>query len=457
MVLGNIVEYKKLLIKEKLSQIESYKNNLKPSTRDFYGALKKDGVAFICEIKLASPSQGLIRKDVDILSVAKAYSPFANVISVLADEKFFMGSMANVKKISEGQALPVLCKDIVVSPEQIYEARFHGADGILLMLSVLDDERYSQCVKIADSLNMGVICEVHSEAEMKRAQKMKPKIIGINNRDLNTLDIDLSTTEKLLALAPKGSMIISESGFVNHQQIYRYKNKVKGFLIGTSLMRQARIDLALRELIFGRVKICGLTKAQDAKHSYELGAYYGGLNFSKTSPRCVDVALAKELIKSAPLVWGGVFVNQPVDQVLKIANELKLGFVQLHGDEEKDYIRQLRPFLPIDCAIWQARRVKDSLNIKASSKIDLVVLDKFVAGQYGGTGESFDWNLVKELPVPFALAGGINPSNIGRAESTMANVIDICSGVEESPGNKSLSLLSEIFFKLRNLKEAYED
>jgi indole-3-glycerol phosphate synthase/phosphoribosylanthranilate isomerase len=457
-VLKNIVVYKNRLITEKLSEIKSYKDSLNPSSKDFLQALKKNQVAFICEIKLASPSQGLIRLDVDIGDVARIYAPFANAISVLADEKFFKGSLENVRRISQEQSIPVLCKDIVVSPWQIYEARFYGADAVLLMLSVLDDETYYQCEAIAQKLNMAVVCEVHSEEEMLRAQKLKPAIIGINNRNLKTLEIDLETTERLVPLAPKNSYLISESGFVNHEQIHRYKDSVNAFLVGTSLMRQERIDLALRELIFGRVKICGLSNAQDARLAYDAGAYYGGLNFSQGSPRQVSVEEARTIMTGAPLSYGGVFVNQPVDDVIKIARSLALDFVQLHGDEEKDYINQLRPDLPVDCAIWQAVRVKDQVSIKPNLKVDLLVFDKRSEQQYGGTGQVFDWNLLKDIGIKFALAGGIKPGNVSRAESLAPFVLDIASGVEEvnEPRKKSARLMHELFNNLRNEKEFYE-
>lgn len=457
MVLETIIHYKNQRISGQIDTIKKYKDSLRPSSKDFIGALKKTPVAFICEIKLASPSQGLIRNDVHISDIARIYAPFANVISVLADEKFFKGSLDNVKRISEEQNCPVLCKDIVVSPWQIYEARHYGADAVLLMLSVLDDQTYRECAAVAQQLNMAVLCEVHSEEEMTRAGKLNAAAIGINNRNLKTLEIDLNTTGRLLPLLPPHTLVISESGFINHGQVHRYKDVVDGFLVGTSLMRQERIDRALRELIFGRVKICGLTNAEDARCAYDNGAFYGGLNFSTLSPRRVSVEDARSIMLGAPLSWGGVFVNQPVDDVIKIARQLKLDFVQLHGDEEKDYIAQLRPDLPADCAIWQAVRVKDQLNVKPNLNVDLFVFDAHSEALYGGTGQSFDWSVVKNIGVQFALAGGINPSNVNRAESIVPYVIDIASGVEEGdPRKKSSQKLKELFYKLRNNKESYE-
>lgn len=457
MVLHDIISYKRALVEQKIETLLALENKVHPSERDFYQALKNNAAAFICEIKLQSPSQGVIRTDTNISEIARVYAPFADAISVLADEKFFGGSLTNVQKISREQACPVLCKDIIVSPLQVYEARYFGAHAVLLMLSVLDDKTYRECEVIAHKLKMAVICEVHTEEEMKRAVLLKANIIGINNRNLKTLEIDLATTERLQVLAPKDVMIISESGFVNHQQVYRYKNKVDGFLVGTSLMRHQRIDLGLRELIFGRVKICGITNPADARAAYECGAYYGGVNFSKHSPRSVALEYARAIMAEAPLLWGGVFVNQPVDDVIKIARELKLNFVQLSGDEEKDYIRQLRPDLPSECGIWQAIRIKDQVRIEPNLNVELFVLDNRSEHSYGGTGKAFDWRLLENLSVPFALAGGINPHNANRAESYLPLVLDIASGVEENnPRKKSLEKMRELFFNLRNKKEDHE-
>src|SRR5580704_11709985 len=147
MVLSQMIAYKEDLIRRKSAKISKYKNSLSPSKKSLYQALNKEKTAFICEIKPSSPSQGVIRKEVDIIQVADIYAPFADAISVLADEKFFNGSLANVQKVSDRVRCPVLCKDVVVSPLQIYEARFYGADAVLLMLSVLDDETYLACAR----------------------------------------------------------------------------------------------------------------------------------------------------------------------------------------------------------------------------------------------------------------------------------------------------------------------
>lgn len=450
-MLQQIILHKHRVLETRMSEIKAYMSFVVASKKCLYDALRKHRRSYICEIKLASPSQGQIKKDTNISDVANIYSPFADAMSVLAEEKFFMGSLHNVKKISQEQACPVLCKDIVVSPLQVYEARYYGADAVLLMLSVLDDATYKQCEQAAKLLNMNIICEVHTALEVERANRLGAKIIGINNRNLHTLEIDLGTSERLRPLVHKDALVIAESGFSKRQDIMRYDGVVDGFLIGTSLMRAKRIDLALRELVFGRVKICGLSNAHDALCAYEAGAYYGGLNFSPLSKRFVNKETARDIMAKAPLCYGGVFVNQPIEEVSSVAAYLDLDFVQLHGDESQDYINKLRSLLAPKCEIWQALRVKNNINLTYNQNVDLILLDAFCNENYGGTGKTFDWALLNNLgSQKFALAGGINSSNIKRASLSNAFVLDIASGVEEEDcRKKSPARLKEIFNILR--------
>lgn len=451
MALLEIVRYKKALILEKKHQLELYKKQVKKSTRSLKDALLKDRKVFICEIKPASPSQGVINKNADVKEIAEIYAPFVDGISVLADEKYFGGSLLNVQKVSELNRCPVLCKDVVVAPFQIYEARYFGADAVLLMLSVLDDEQYRECERAAVALCMDIITEVHDEAELARATKLNAKIIGINNRNLKTLQIDLSTTKRLAPHLPKDAIIISESGFTSRTQVKELAPFVHGFLIGTSLMQAERIDLKLRSILFGRVKICGISRREDAVAAYQHGAYYGGLNFSSVSKRRVSMDEARSIKEGILLFWGGVFVNQPLEEVYEIATFLGLDFVQLHGDETDDYVRDLRQKLG-DKEIWQAIRLKSDKKIPLKLAADRVLLDRFDAGQYGGTGQSFDWGVLETDANRhrYVVAGGVTADNIVKLDALNPFAIDIASGVEDSdPRKKSAAKIAEIFTKLR--------
>lgn len=451
MALKEIIAYKKERIEQNKSRILNEYQSLPLSQKSLAQALRNNFSSFIFEIKPKSPSMGVLKNEVDVGKIASIYEPFASTISVLADEKFFGGSLANVKKVSSTQSLPVLCKDIVVSPLQVLEARAHGANVVLLMLSVLSDQEYRECEKEALTLGMEIICEVHNEAEMIRAKELKAKIIGINNRDLFSLKIDLETTRRLVPLAPKDALLIAESGFYHRKEIMSYASMVDGFLVGSSLMQKEQMDLAVRELIFGRIKICGITNFKDANMAYKSGAFYGGLNFWPGSKRYISVEEAQKIKKDVPLSWGGVFVDQPLEQVRDIATSLNLDFIQLHGDEREDYIKDLKKAL--SCEIWKAVRVKSGQNLEVSQHAHRVLLDTYCASEQGGTGKSFPWADYQSHFGDMIIAGGVNESNVAKLSAYFPFAIDICSGVEsDDPRKKSLSKVVAIFDELRPKK-----
>lgn len=200
-VLQKIVDDKvDYLVERKAKQpLDSFIGAVQPSQRSFYNALSAKRPVFILECKKASPSKGLIRKDFDPELIAKTYAPYASAISVLTDEKYFQGNMAYLTIVSNAVKQPVLCKDFIIDPYQIYLARHYQADAILLMLSVLNDEQYVALADVAHQLNMGVLTEVSNEEELERAIKLKSKVVGINNRDLRDLSIDLNRTREFTA------------------------------------------------------------------------------------------------------------------------------------------------------------------------------------------------------------------------------------------------------------------
>jgi indole-3-glycerol phosphate synthase / phosphoribosylanthranilate isomerase len=453
MALDEIIAYKQALVEKKKEEILSYRYRVQPADKSLLQTLEQSRCSFILEIKFASPSKGVIKKNISVGEIVKIYEPFADAISVLADEKFFKGSLDYVKQVSAIQSHPVLAKDVVVSPLQVYESRFYGAHAVLLMLSVLNDEMFHLCAQAASELKMDFICEVHTKEEMLRANRLGAKIIGINNRNLKTLKIDLDTFEKLFPYAPSDAKVIMESGISSRSQIQKYGSLVDGFLIGSSLMSAERIDLTLRELLFGRVKICGLTNHEDAMLAYQSGAYYGGLNFYPLSKRRINADEGLLIKKNVPLIWGGVFVNQVISEINEAVRKLSLDFVQLHGDEDENFIQELQKYLPANCKIWKAFGIKESLNVVAQLKVDRILLDNFHKEQYGGTGKSFDWEILRNTRQrhDYIIAGGINKDNILSIDSLEPFAIDIASGVEnDDPRKKSARKIKEIFSQLRS-------
>ncbi|NRA62056.1 MAG: bifunctional indole-3-glycerol-phosphate synthase TrpC/phosphoribosylanthranilate isomerase TrpF [Psychrobium sp.] len=429
--------------------------DLAPSERSLFDALNGSQASYILECKKASPSKGLIRKEFDLATICEGYQHYASAISVLTDEKYFQGHFTYVKQVRELLEQPILCKDFFVEPYQIKLARYMGADAILLMLSVLDDDKYRQLADVAATYQMDILTEVSNHDELERALALDAKIIGINNRDLRDLSIDLKTTKILAPQIGSDRIIISESGISNHQQILELAPFVNGFLVGSSLMSQDNIDFACRELIFGHTKICGMTNQETAIASAAAGATYGGFIFAPKSPRYVTPTQALEIKQYAALRYVGVFVNENIDTLSGIAKLLSLDVVQLHGSEDQEYIDQLRVKLPNDCHIWLAIRSDKLHDIEQYQHVDRLLVDSAVATdhniQFGGTGQTFDWELVpSDVRQHAMLAGGLKPDNIKRAASCGFIGLDVNSGVESSPGNKDLVKIKKLMQHIRD-------
>jgi indole-3-glycerol phosphate synthase len=218
------------------------------------GALEADlpRLKIIAEFKRRSPSLGVIRDDLSAADVARRYERGgACAISVLTDEKYFGGSLEDLSTARSSAKLPVLRKDFIIDPIQIYEAAIAGADAVLLIVAALDDALLGRLREVAeDELGLDALVEVHTSGEVRRALDAGAKIIGVNNRDLKTFQISLNTSERLIAEAPPDSIMISESGLLSAESLRRLRSLgYHGFLIGEALMRAGDPETALRDLI----------------------------------------------------------------------------------------------------------------------------------------------------------------------------------------------------------------
>lgn len=445
-ILGQIVAAKRDELRQRFDgvSLDALRARATPTRRSLADAIAKPGARFILEIKKASPSQGLIRGGADVGLLARGYAPVADALSVLTDSAYFGGTLTDLAVARANLAGPILAKDFFIDPRQVAEARIAGADAVLVMLSVLGDGEARAMIEEARRLGMTALVEVHDETEMRRALALGARLIGINNRDLRDLSIDLATSERLAPLA-SGRLLISESGIQSRSDIERLVPQVDGFLIGSSLMRADDPALAARSLIFGRVKLCGIVRPEDIAAS--AAASFAGFVFVPETPRCIALEAAvplAEKARNAGMLAVGVVRNEARAIVGNAARSLRLQAVQLHGAEDDDYIAALRRDLPPDCEIWKALSVgRDRLR----SSADRMLFDN----ADGGSGQGFDWDHIRDHPElgRAIVAGGIGAHNAAAARSLGAFAIDVGSSVEARPGIKSADRIKTLFEALR--------
>ena len=222
--------------------------------RDFTAALahpRRGDIGLIAEVKKASPSLGVICPDFDPVRIAQAYEAAgASCLSVLTDERFFQGSLEYLKAIRGAVGLPLLRKDFIIDERQILEAIEWGADAILLIVSILSDDQLSHFHSLADAAGLAALVEVHDADELDRALRCGARLVGVNNRDLNTFTVDLGHVVRMRAILPTDVTLVGESGIATRQDaIYLEQNRIDAMLVGESLMRSPDVGLAVRILL----------------------------------------------------------------------------------------------------------------------------------------------------------------------------------------------------------------
>jgi len=257
--LETIAHHKLEVLSFKKAYYENLIKHMKPSGQRRYEVFKKaiskkGSINLIAEIKKASPSAGLIREDFNAAKIAGIYvKNNAAAISVLTEDKYFLGKFAYLAKVSENCPVPVLMKDFIVHKYQIYEGLFYGASAVLLIVAMLSDDQLKEFMKLAHSLGLDCLVEAHDQDEVKRAVSAGAEIIGINNRNLQNLKVDLNTSLKLIPQIPKGIVIVAESGLKTHEDIRRIQEAgAHAVLIGETFMRSPDIASKIKEIMVGK-------------------------------------------------------------------------------------------------------------------------------------------------------------------------------------------------------------
>ena len=421
----------------------------------FEAALRQQDFNFICEVKKASPSKGIIAEHFPYLDIAKEYEVAgAAAISVLTEPDFFKGDKKYLQEIASTVKIPVLRKDFIIDEYQIYQAKVWGASAILLICACLDVSTLTKFRELADSLGLSSLVEAHDEKEVQMAIDCGARIIGVNNRNLKDFTVDVQNSVRLRNLVQDDVIFVSESGLETPEDIQVLRdNNIGVALMGETFMRSPNKVEKLAYL-YGptyytpKVKMCGISKVETIPAIVDAKPDYMGLVFAP-SKRQVTVDQAKILVeelhrgyakkygsdtehdKNGTIKTVGVFVNETVENLVTIANEANLDAVQLHGDEDEAFIQSLKERTNVE--VWKAVQIRSAADVEKwiDSSADMLLFDAYHKDERGGTGEVFDWSSLDAFERPFMLAGGIDSTNVARAIRTVRPYgIDISSGIE---------------------------
>ena len=414
----------------------------------FEAALRQQDFNFICEVKKASPSKGIIAEHFPYLDIAKEYEVAgAAAISVLTEPDFFKGDKKYLQEIASTVKIPVLRKDFIIDEYQIYQAKVWGASAILLICACLDVPTLTKFREIADSLGLSSLVEAHDENEVQMAIDCGARIIGVNNRNLKDFTVDVQNSVRLRNLVQDDVIFVSESGLETPEDIQVLRdNNIGVALMGETFMRSPNKVEKLAYL-YGptyytpKVKMCGISKVETIPAVVEAKPDYMGLVFAP-SKRQVTVEQAEILVEelhkqcinhydTKVVKTVGVFVNETLDNLVRIDDTANLDAVQLHGDEDETFIQSLKERTNVE--VWKAIQIRTAADTEKwiDSSADMLLFDAYHKDERGGTGEVFDWSSLDAFERPFMLAGGIDSTNVARAIRTVRPYgIDISSGIE---------------------------
>ena len=447
-----------------------------PARREVAGRFARAGLHLVAEIKRTSPSAGsMVDGELDVAARARAYQAGgASMISVLVEPHWFGGSLDDLRMARAATTLPVLAKEFVVDQRQLPLLRAAGADAVLLLAALHPPTRLAKLVRTALDVGLEPLVEAHSAKELAAAVATDTRLIGVNNRDLRTLEVDATLCERLRADVPGDRVVIAESGVHDAAMIRRWRALgFDGALVGEDLMRSGSEPSAVEARVAtlvgagavpapgvdpgldGRapfVKICGITEPAGLDAAIAAGADAIGLNFVPGTPRCLEEAEAAALVAStrasdapgnAPLLVG-VFADEDPAAVAALAARLDLDAVQLHGSEPASQLDHIPlPVLKVlhipaadDATASADEVVAQAEAYTAKSNLQALILDTSDPSALGGTGKRASVEVARTVAnhVPVVLAGGLTAADVAQALIDVPAIgVDSSSGVEPSP------------------------
>ncbi|MBI4439778.1 indole-3-glycerol phosphate synthase TrpC [Candidatus Woesearchaeota archaeon] len=445
MFLNEIVRIKQreLEASKRKAPLASLTPKIRKANHSFMKAIISKKPSIIAEIKSASPSEGKIRHFFSPVAVAEEYGRAdIQAISVLTEKKYFGGDITLIQKVKNASKKPVLRKDFIIDEYQVYESRFYGADAILLIAEILSLKKINRFLDIAERLGMDAIVEAHEPEALIRALKSKAKIMGVNNRNLDTLETDKRTVSRLAEKIPKGRILVAESGIESPIDIALLPKNVRAVLIGTSIMRSDSIRTKLKELTSKsvKVKICGNSGIRDAGAALKSGADLLGfiINVSD-APDNLSIREAGRITSKINAKGKIVAVTRTknLGEIRGICSKLSPDVVQLHGEISIPGLKNLRKEFP-NIILMKSISVTGKGAIKKAlgyePYCDIILLDS----KHGGSGKTHDWSvsreIVKKCKCPVFLAGGLNPDNVAKAIKMVKPFgVDVNSGVRLKP------------------------
>jgi indole-3-glycerol phosphate synthase/phosphoribosylanthranilate isomerase len=439
--------------RESLHELERRAAPSAPRGEEFESALRIPGrVNIIAECKRRSPSRGALVEDYDVARIARAYERGgAAAISVLTEPRLFDGELAHLTAARRAVRLPLLRKDFIVDEYQLFEARAGGADAVLLIAAALEQRDLTHLHARALEIGLAALVEVHDEDELSRALDAGARLVGVNNRSLRTLEVSVETSVRLAARIPVSVTAVSESGLQSREELARLRAiGYRAFLIGERLMTDPDPARALAELISSTtrassapfLKVCGITRLEDALHAAECGATAIGFVFWPRSPRYISPERARGIIAQLPpgVTAVGVFVNESPERIRGAVVTSGISTVQLHGDEPPTYADAVQTPLLRSVTLDDADDP-----VRAWPADTTLLLDATDRERRGGTGTLVDWTRAAALARlrRTVLAGGLTPANVAEAIAAVRPFgVDVSSGVEDAPGVKNPAKVS---------------